>query len=263
MAQLTIVNDATELAAAAAGRITALLASATSRSSEPSLVLAGGRTPEPVYQRLASPEAPWRNRINWPELHLFWTDERNVGPDDPASNFGVAWRALIQHVPVPATHVHRVRGEIAAAEAAREYQSLLQSRKGAGIRPLFDVTVLGIGADAHIASIFPGSQLIASRHRPTDTDAVLPVGRGELAAAVWAPALSQWRITLTPAALLSSNAIVVLTEGSSKADAVAAAIELDADVDRYPAQLLRDAGERVEWIIDSAAAARLRAGRHA
>jgi len=76
----------------------------------------------------------------------------------------------------------------------------------------------------------------------------------ELATGVWVPSLNQWRITQTPPALLDSAAIIMMATGSTKADAVAAAIDGDLSVSRYPAQLLRAAGERVEWIIDDAAA---------
>ena len=82
-----------------------------------------------------------------------------------------------------------------------------------------------------------------------------------LASGVAVPELSQWRITLTPAALVDSAAIIVMANGAAKADAIGAAIDFPADVERYPAQLLRDAGDRVEWIMDSAAAARLPAAQ--
>ena len=98
---------------------------------------------------------------------------------------------------------------------------------------------------AHIASFFPGSELLAQS------------GTAARVAAVWAPHLSAWRITLTPAAILDSGAIVVLVAGVNKAAAVRAALESPPDVKTCPAQLLRDAGDRVEWLLDRAAAARL------
>jgi 6-phosphogluconolactonase len=104
--------------------------------------------------------------------------------------------------------------------------------------------LLGIGANAHIASIFPNSPVLEPSER--------------LATGVHVPEISQWRITMTPAALLDSAAIVMIADGASKADAIAAAVEEPVDIARYPAQLLRAAGDRGEWIIDSAAAARLR-----
>jgi 6-phosphogluconolactonase len=112
--------------------------------------------------------------------------------------------------------------------------------------------LLGLGEDAHIASIFPGSSLLNM--------SLNAVGAGfsrlksRLVAAVWAEHLHAWRITLTPPALLDARAIVVLVSGGHKAAAVRAALDGPEDFPRWPAQLLRAAGARVEWLIDSAAA---------
>jgi 6-phosphogluconolactonase len=146
-----------------------------------------------------------------------------------------------------------MRGELPASDAGRLYDAILRARRDQLAGPLFDVMLLGIGQNAHIASIFPDSPLLSG----IDNTGALE----RLASGVAVPELSQWRITMTPPALLDAAAIIVVAEGASKADAIAAAIDFPADVDRYPAQLLRDAGDRVEWIMDSAAAARLRAAQ--
>jgi 6-phosphogluconolactonase len=243
------------MSATAAERITSIIEGALVIRNRASLSLTGGNTPGQLYACLADPGRPWRARIDWARAQLFWTDERHVPPDDPDSNFGLANRTLIRHVPIPAASVHRMRGELPAVDAAREYHAMLRARRDQIPGALFDVVLLGIGADAHIASLFPDSPL-------------LPVGRGftprqagregpPYAAGVWVPKLNQSRITLTPPALLDAAAIIVLAAGSTKAEAIAAAIDGDLDVARYPAQLLREAGDRVEWIIDQGAAARL------
>jgi 6-phosphogluconolactonase len=112
----------------------------------------------------------------------------------------------------------------------------------------FDVMLLGLGEDAHIASIFPGSKLFERPDDPDDTRRV---------AAVWASHLNAWRITLTPAAILDSSAFVMLVSGVKKADAMHAAFAEPLDVKTYPVQLLRAAGDRVEWFLDRAAASRV------
>src|SRR5258705_11002954 len=122
--------------------------------------------------------------------------------------------------------------------------------------PLFDVMLLGIGTDAHVASIFPGSPLVAETSHISVPPWPVLQGHDELAAGVWVPKLNQWRITQTPPALLDAAAIIMMAAGSTKADAIAAAMEGELNVFRYPAQLLRAAGERVEWIVDDAAARR-------
>jgi 6-phosphogluconolactonase len=128
--------------------------------------------------------------------------------------------------------VHRMRGELPPGEAADLYERELPDR--------FDLMLLGLGEDAHIASIFPGSALVSERRRRV--------------MAVWVPHLRSYRITLTQPALLAADRIVMLVAGSKKAPAVAAAIDAPSDPARVPAHLLRDAGDRVQWFIDRAAA---------
>ena len=161
MAQLTVVRDKAEMSETGAERITSLIEGAIVIRNAAAISLAGGHTPDLLYAYLADPDRPWRARIDWARVHLFWSDERNVPPDHPESNFGLATRTLIQHVPSPASHVHRMRGELPAIDAGREYDVMLRARRAEITGPLFDVTLLGIGVDAHIASIFPDSPLLA------------------------------------------------------------------------------------------------------
>jgi 6-phosphogluconolactonase len=257
MARLTVVPDKTAMSETAAERITALVEAAIAASGLAAVSLTGGDTPDLLYQMLADETRAWRRRIDWKRLHVFWGDEREVPPDHPESNYGLAYRLLLQHVDVPETQVHRMRGELPASEAGRLYDAVLRAQREQRARPLFDVMLLGIGSNAHIASIFPFSPLL---FRGADllggADPSAP--HEPLATGVAVPELSQWRITMTPQALLDSAQIIMIASGASKAGAIAVAIEGPADVEEYPAQLLREAGDRVEWIIDSAAAARLR-----
>lgn len=255
MALLTVAPDESALAVSAAERVTTLVHEAIVRRGNATVCLTGGTTPKRLYELLGDPLQPWRARIDWAHVHLFWGDERHVPPDHPDSNFGMAWRALVSHVPVPPAQVHRMRGEFAdALDAGREYDAELRTGFAVASRSdlRFDVMLLGLGENVHIASLFPGSPLL--EHEPTDV----------VAAGVWVPELDKWRITLTPSALLDARAILMLVSGARKADAVYAALESeDEDVTRFPAQLLRRANDRVEWIIDRPAAARLRGGQRA
>jgi 6-phosphogluconolactonase len=262
MARLTIVADKKAMSEAAAERITSLVESAVAERGLAAVSLTGGGTPDILYQLLADHRRSWWSRIEWTRLHLFWGDEREVPPDHPESNYGLAQRLLLQHVDVPETQIHRMRGELPASDAGRLYDAVLHARRAQTAGPLFDVMLLGIGSNAHIASIFPRSPLLLERPERSERSE-RPERSERLATGVAVPELSQWRITMTPAALLDSAHIIVIADGASKAAAVAAAIEAPADVEQYPAQLLRDGGDRVEWIIDSAAAARLRAAPHA
>ena len=262
MALLTIV-DAASLVAVGAERLTALIEQAISRQGAARVSLTGGTTPRALYEALADPSRPWRRRIDWSRVHLYWGDERHVPPNHKDSNFGMANRALVAHVPIPSGQVHRMRGELQdAREAAREYERELPDR--------FDVMLLGLGDNAHIASIFPEGEIAVrygravkarpagQRSIPGDPDSSAAPLYGPPVTAVFVNQLDAWRITLTPRPILESRHIVMYLAGENKAEAVEAAIERPLDIARYPSKLLRDAGDRVEWIMDRSAAARLR-----
>jgi 6-phosphogluconolactonase len=227
MALLTIVEDERALAREGAARFAAIVDDATQAHGRAIVSLTGGATPEQMYEVLAS-----HAQVPWPVVHLFWGDERTVPPDHPDSNYGMAHRALVAHVPIPPTQVHRMRGELVPDEAARQYERELMGT--------FDLMLLGLGEDGHVASIFPFSPVLEERVRR--------------AVAPWVPHLNSYRITLTPPALLDARRILMLVAGKKKAHAVKTAIESPPDLQRCPAQLLRSADERVEWLIDRAAA---------
>jgi 6-phosphogluconolactonase len=231
---LKVLDDQRALAEAAAQRCTEILADAVSAHGSASLFLAGGSTPRGTYQRLAA--KPWCDRVPWDRVDVYWSDERHVPPDHPDSNYRMAYEALVRHVPIPAAQVHRIEGERGADEAADLYERELPQR--------VDLVLLGIGADAHIASLFPGSPALTERARRV--------------VSVWVPHLDTYRVTLTPRALLEARHLLVITAGTEKAEAVATALESPPDVPRYPVHLLREAEGGVEWFIDRAAAARLR-----
>jgi 6-phosphogluconolactonase len=246
MALVTVLDDLDAVTRTAGERVTTLCEMAKAQHGSIAVCLTGGRTAAPVYSALADPGQAWRHFIDWRHMHVFWGDERHVPPSHPDSNFGMAAATLLSRVPVPASQIHRIRGELTAEIAAETYERELREgfELAARVDPTFDVTLLGVGGDAHIASIFPASPALEN----TDHRVV----------AVWAAHLGAWRITLTPPALLASRHILLIVTGAEKADAVAAALEGPLDVSWWPAQCLRSAGDRVEWIIDRSAARGLR-----
>ena len=158
-------------------------------------------------------------------------------------------------MPIPPGNVHRIPAELAAAEAAaREYDAQIRDIT-------FDLMLLGLGEDGHIASLFPGSPLLGS-------DPIHGSYQGVESSRIWGltplvataqPGLPPLvtRITLTPRALLNSRVILVIVTGAAKANAVEAAMHAPDDVARWPVHLLRAAGDCVEWLIDEAAGSRL------
>ena len=193
MARLTIAESELELAERAANRFAEIVEASVAARGAARVSLTGGSTPERLYALLA--REPWRTRIPWRAVHLFWGDERAVEPQHEDSNYGMAYEALIAHVPLPPEQVHRIQGELPPDEAAREYERVLPGR--------FDLMLLGLGEDAHIASIFPGSTVVYERERRV--------------AAPFVRHLDAWRVTLTPPALLAATHIVMLVAGAGKA----------------------------------------------
>jgi len=203
------------------------------------LCLSGGETPERLYELLATPAH--RARMPWNRTHCFWGDERVVPHADERSNFHMAWEALLRHVPIPAANIHAIPTEqMSPAAGAAAYATTLKRFYGADTpeadRPLFDLTLLGLGEDGHIASLFPGSPALLETER-------------------WAVAVMGEtppdRITLTYPVLASSKVTAFLVTGERKRDALA---RVRAGDPALPASRLQTAGA-IHWFIDRAAAA--------
>ena len=210
------------------------------RAGRVALCLSGGTTPRRLYELLGV--APRRERLPWARIHCFWGDERFVPDNDARSNFHMAHQALLAQVPIPAQNIHAVpvdRGS--AAEAAAAYARVLKEFYGAAAldpaRPLFDLTLLGLGEDGHIASLFPSSSALAE----TDKWAVPVTGRGLVD-----------RVTLTYPVLASSAVTIVLVAGEGKRAVLS---RLRAGDPALPATHLRPAGEFLLFTDRAAAAA--------
>ncbi|MGD2216983.1 MAG: 6-phosphogluconolactonase [Gemmatimonadales bacterium] len=204
------------------------------------VALSGGSTPVRLFKLLAA--EPYRDRIPWHDVHLFWGDERTVPPDHPDSNFGAAHDALLSKLELPRHNVHRIRAELAdPREAAAEYEAELRRHFGLAEAetPRFDLAYLGMGTDGHTASLFPGSEALEERHR--------------LAVAHWVEELGGHRITLTPPVLNSAACILFLVTGGEKAETLREVLEGAADPPRYPVQLIRPEGGELLWYIDKQA----------
>jgi len=206
--------------------------------------VSGGGTPIPHFRMLANsqlfPSFPWL------KTHLFWGDERCVPPDHPGSNYGLARKEFIEHVAIPKSHVHRIRGELDPASAADDYSSRLSRMAGQSPRwPIFDLVSLGLGDDGHTASLFPGS-LVGDK----SDEAAIPVTAEYEDRPVD-------RVTLTPVVINSARRILFLVSGASKASAVASVLEGPMDPVRRPAQYIRPNEGEIFWLLDKEAAAKL------
>jgi 6-phosphogluconolactonase len=198
-----------------------------------SIVLTGGSSPGPAYERAAALVPDWSNVVLW------WGDERCVPPEHEWSNYRLAKETLLDRLEQRPREVHRIRGELAPAEAAAELDAALE-----GVE--LDLLLLGLGPDAHVASLFPGSSQLAVEDRRATSGP---------------PGLEPWvdRVTMTMPQLRSAKRIVFIVEGASKADAVARAFGGEISPEA-PASLVLLAPIPVEVFLDGPAAAKLRSG---
>ena len=202
------------------------------------VLLSGGSTPRPVYGLLASAE--YRTRFPWPRAHWFWGDERFVPHKDVRSNFRLAWDAMLSQAPAPAGNIHPVpTDKLTPEEAASAYERELKSFYGASsfdpTRPLFEIALLGLGEDGHLASLFPGHKVLKERRRwVTEVTGAAP----------------EPRITLTYPVLESSQHAAFIVAGATKAGVLR---RLRAGDPALPASDFHPIGE-LRIFADSAAA---------
>ena len=246
MAAIQTFANKDALARAAAEEGTRLAVAAGRERGQASIALAGGSTPEALY-RLLGDEPAFRARMPWAQTHFFFGDERHVPPDHKESNYLMAARAMLNELAevCPPQNVHRIPSENPdAAQAASEYEAEVRAFFGVGGTPEFDLVLLGMGPDGHAASLFPGTTGL----RETE----------KLVAAAWVDKLSTYRITFTPPLLAAARAILFLTAGDEKAEMLRTVFEGAAELDRYPSQRINVENPRTQWLVDKAAAAKLK-----
>lgn len=239
--QVRVFQDEESLSRAAVELIAAATRQAVAAKGRCSVALSGGSTPKRLYALLGS--LPYREAVPWPQVHVFWADERCVPPDHPESNFKLASDAFLSKVPLPAANIHRIRGEEGPGKAARAYEEDLKTFFGSGA-PAFNLVLLGAGEDGHTASLFPGSPALAERERIS-----LPV---------FLERPQYDRVTLTLPALNHAAHVVFLAMGRAKSGVVSAILE-EENPQRFPAGLVRPLNGDVSWFLDKEAAEKLKA----
>jgi 6-phosphogluconolactonase len=232
---LRVLPTATEAAEECARHILVRLEDAMAAGARATLAISGGSSPLPMFSYFA------RQEYSWSRVHLFWVDERGVPPDHTQSNFKLAHDAWLGPSRFPEANIHRIRAELPAEEAARRYIEDVRSFFGlaAGALPCFEVIHLGMGDDAHTASLFPGEAKIGDREN--------------IAAAVWSEAMKQWRITLLPGVLEAARHTAMLLAGADKVAALDAVRHAPYDPMRYPAQIAARPEAGAVWFVDRAA----------
>jgi len=238
--RLRVFDDLESLSRAAAEGLAAQIQDVVARRGRCSFVLTGGRTPRRMYELLAE---RFGEAIPWAQVDLFWGDERYAPPDHPQSNFRMARLALLDRVKVPSTNAHPIPTHYEDPQhAAAAYEELLRDYFR-GRPPRFDMLLLGMAANGHVASLFP--------HQPSLHE------RTRWVIAVEVPADPPQRITMTFPLINQAAHIAFLVAGPTKGEAVRRALQPGSKIEDVPAAGIAPVSGSVTWWLDASAAALL------
>ncbi len=240
---LQIFPDLDALSAAAADCFVAASESAIAARGVFQVALAGGSTPKRLYQLLA--QAAYSARVDWSRVQVYFGDERAVPPTHADSNYRMAREALLMHIDIPDANVQRMEADpLHIEQNAANYADLLRTQlpcDTAGT-PVFDMILLGMGADGHTCSLFPGSAILQETTRPVGT--------------VYVQRLQSWRLSLTYPVLNAARQLLFLVAGADKAAMLKHLWLHDPQAVAVPVQAIRASG-RLDWFLDAQAAAEL------
>ena len=204
-----------------------------------SVALSGGNSPKKLFELLAS--ADYSSKIDWNKVYFFFGDERYVKHTHPDSNYLMAKSALLDALNINIDQVFVVDTSLDPASAALEYERTID--KFFKHQTQFDLILLGLGDDAHTASLFPGTSIVWIDE--------------ELVKEVYLKDKSVYRISFTAPLINQAKNIAFLTFGASKADAIKAVLEFEKDISKYPAQLIEPKNGTLNWFVDEEAVFKL------
>ena len=246
--EIRILADGAAIAKRAAQEFVQAAAAAVREKASFNVALAGGTTPKALYGSLVD-DPVLRSQVPWDKIHLFFGDERHVGPGHPDSNFRMATEALISKAPLRKEQVMRIKGENPdAEEAAMEYEQDLCTyfKLRPGEYPRFDLLLVGMGNEGHTLSLFPGTKALQPGER--------------IVVRNWVGKLFTERITLTAPAACNAALIIFMVTGADKALALKGVVEGPYEPEQLPAQLLQPRNGRLLWLVDAAAGGMLSVG---
>ena len=236
--KVNIFRSAGEMELASALEIVRIMKIAVEERGVGQMGLSGGETPRSVYKLLGS--QPLRSQVDWEKVHLFFSDERMVPPDDAGSNYRMVEQELLSAVDIPPANVHRIKGEFEPGIAAKEYDRELSKMFPNG-RTEFDLMLLGLGGDGHTASLFPGTAALSEDKA--------------FATSLFVPHLGKWRVTLTYRSINSARAILFLVSGRQKSKIVRQIFDANEPSITLPATCVRPTHGSISWFFDEEAAA--------
>ncbi len=240
MTNIRIAPDVNALARTAAETIQNIAETAIGETGRFSIALSGGSTPKTLFELLAS---AYKDRIDWSKTDIFWSDERCVPPDDVDSNYHMARETLLDRVPLPASNIYRIKGELPPDDGAAHYEEILRAYFY-GQLPRFDLILLGMGDDGHTASLFPGTAVLTEQVRWVVPNHVSTVKQ-------------TWRITFTAPVINNAANVMFLVAGAGKAERLKQVLQGEYRPIELPSQLIKPTNGTLIWAVDQAAASLL------
>jgi 6-phosphogluconolactonase len=237
---IRVFNDHEALSQAAAELFTVQSRQADLTCGRFSVALSGGETPRRMYEILS--ENPYRRRIHWDEVHVFWSDERCVPPDDPRSNARMAHQELLNRVPIPPENIHPMMCDLSPQQAAIQYENELRAFFSTQ-NPNFHLVLLGLGENGHTASLFPHTPVLNQTEKWVSD--------------VYVKELDMYRLTFTAQFINQASQVVFLVSGAEKAQVLEEVLEGAYQPHHLPAQLIRPNGNHPTWLVDRAASHKL------
>lgn len=239
--KLHIYKSPEDLSIAVAEWVTDYIQSVLAKNNRFTIALSGGSTPQKLHTLLAA--SPYKEKINWTKMHIFWGDERAVPFTDDRNNAKIAYDTLLNHLPVPAEQIHVMRTDIDPEAAAAAYEKILHSYFDE-TDTSFDLVLLGMGDDGHTLSLFPGTEIVHEKTAWTK--------------AFFLQAQDMYRISLTAPIVNKSASVAFLAAGKNKSKTLEQVLEGAIQPDLYPSQLIKPVNGELHWFVDEAAASDLR-----
>jgi 6-phosphogluconolactonase len=237
--KLNIFKNQTELNEQLAKYVIAIAQQAIATKGRFDFVLTGGNSPKELYRQLSTTYA---DQIDWSKVYFFFGDERTVLPFEKDYNGLMAKENFFDHLQTPADHIFYVDTNLSPADAAVDYKTKLDHHFD-GQAIIFDLILLGMGDDAHTASIFPHTDLVKNNEATV--------------ASVFVEKLATYRVSLTAPLINQAKNVAFIAFGENKANALIKVLGEEKDFANYPSQLINPANGELQWFVDEAAAAKI------
>jgi 6-phosphogluconolactonase len=238
--QLHVYKNPDELSKALAEWITVEIETRLKHSDRFTWVVTGGNSPRQLYEILSAD--PYKKRIDWKKLHIFWGDERAVPFADDRNNARMTYQYLLNRVPVVKNQVHIMNTAVSPEQSAADYQKILH-KYFSNTGNSFDLVLNGMGDDGHTLSLFPHTEVVNEKYAWVKSFYLEPQ--------------EMHRITLTAPIVNRARKVAFLTFGANKANALKEVLQGNKNVEQYPSQVIQPEEGELHWWVDEAAAGQL------